>query len=399
MQDGSTVKKRQTLLLTAIAASLWFATAVGSFQSVYLQEKGFTATQLGRINALCSTVNIFAVGFWGLVSDSARSRKRVLAAVMAAGLALSAGIPALPLGKPYSFLLMLLFLACVKFFYGPMITLTENLLVRDSAERGLNYGGVRSAASTFYALGGLAATGIAAKRSTGATFWIGALTGIPAVLLILSDREPGKCREKPESREKMQWSDLKLLIQNKRYALFLLFSFLFYMAMYCRLSFMPYYMKGIGVDTGKYGLVVAYGAILEIPSFLLLKWLHRRFSYRKLVVLSAGLEVLEALLLCTVCRSLAGLLTATTFYGLGNGMFLAASLNYIYELAPKNMKASTQGFCDAAAAIAGVVGNLLGGAAMEWLGAKGFYFGIMVTYLVSIGIFLLPGRGRQRVNA
>ena len=382
-------KRTQGILLTLLAVFFWLATAIGAFQSVYLQEKGFSASQLGIINAVGSAVNILAISVWGIVSDGVGSLKKVLIVVMTMGLGLNALIPALPTSESYSFVLMIIALACVKFFNGPMYSLTENLLVRNCAEMDLNYGGIRSAASLFYALGGLVATGIVAKYSTGATFWLGGLIGIPAVIFatLVKDSTPVSNTSR---QNRVKRSDFKILWTNRKYLIFVAFSFLFYMAMYCRLSFMPYYMSEIGIGTRKYGLVLAYGAFLEIPSFLMLKWLHKYFSYRKLVIISAVLEIAEALLLSTVCNSMGMLLFSTTFYGLGNGMFLAASLNYIYELAPPQMKASTQSFCDAAAAIAGIVGNLLGGAVLDALGAKPFYFVVMLTYVASIATLVLP---------
>lgn len=60
---------RQALVLTGINSVFWFAWAFGSYQTIYLQQAGFTASQLGVLNALTSIFSIASVAFWGMVSD------------------------------------------------------------------------------------------------------------------------------------------------------------------------------------------------------------------------------------------------------------------------------------------------------------------------------------------
>ena len=262
-------RQTQTILLTSMAIFFWLATAIGAFQSVYLQEKGFTATQMGTINAISSGVNILALSFWGMVSDSIGSPKKVLIILLIAGLGLNAMIPLVPTAMRWSYAVMLVVLPLVKFFNGPMHTMGENLLVRNCAEMKLHYGGIRSIASLAYALGGIIAAALIARFSTASTFVAGGLIGIPAIGLLLFIPDTGEAKRVRQNRgEKLNLAEL---LQNRSYLVFVIFTFLFHMAAYCRLSFMPYYMGAIGLNVKRYGYVTAYAALLEIPSFLLLR--------------------------------------------------------------------------------------------------------------------------------
>ena len=60
---------RHSLILLGVTGLFWFAWAFGCYQSVYLQSVGFSASNLGVLNAASSAVTIASVSFWGMVSD------------------------------------------------------------------------------------------------------------------------------------------------------------------------------------------------------------------------------------------------------------------------------------------------------------------------------------------
>ena len=78
---------RQALVLTGINSVFWFAWAFGSYQTIYLQQAGFTASQLGVLNALTSIFSRSArlLAFWGMVSDRMGSLRKVLILVLLGG--------------------------------------------------------------------------------------------------------------------------------------------------------------------------------------------------------------------------------------------------------------------------------------------------------------------------
>ena len=54
---------RQALICTGVNSIFWFSWSFGSYQTIYLQEVGFTASQLGLLNALTSIGSIASVSF------------------------------------------------------------------------------------------------------------------------------------------------------------------------------------------------------------------------------------------------------------------------------------------------------------------------------------------------
>lgn len=387
---------RQALILTGANSLFWLAWSFSSYQTVYLQEVGFSASQLGLLNALTSGVSIASLAFWGMVSDRIRSLRKVLITVLVGGAVLFALIPAIPTGLPSSPLLLLTLIPVVYFFRGSMSPYAENLLVRNANELRLNYGLLRSVGSFLFTAGGLAITALLPLVGVPSTFWLSGVMMIPVVILTLLAREPNAQPAQSVPKEKL---DLSQLFRNKSYVAFLVFGFLFYIAANCEASFFPYFIQGVGVPTDRYVVVLSYRAFLEIPFLLLMVKLRRRFSLGRLVVAAAVLIAVECVFLGLFANSLMSILLCATFFGLGNGLFIGSSLNYLYELAPSHLKASAQAFFSAVSSVAGILGNLLGGLVFDAMGAKPFYLFVATLYFLSVGVFLLTQRQPRKKAA
>lgn len=390
---------KQALILTGVNSLFWFAWAFGSYQTVYLQQVGFSASQLGLLNALTSAVTIASLAFWGMVSDKIGSLRRVLITVLVGGSVLYALIPFIPTGLPISSLLFLTIIPVVYFFRGSMSTYAENILVRNSNELRLNYGLLRSVGSFLFTIGGLIVTFLLPFVGVASTFWFIGVLMIPVVILTVLAREPnarpaGKSNQ--DKQEKKGKLDLSELFRNKAYVSFLIFGFLFYIAINCEATFLPYFIQSVNVPTEQYMVVMSYRALLEIPFLLLMVRLRRRFPLGLLVMVSALLMALECLSLGFFANSLPTIILCSTFFGLGNGLCIGSSLNYVYELAPVHLKASAQAFFSAVSSVAGILGNLGGGVVFDAIGAKPFYLVVALLYLLSVALFLFTQRKSLR---
>lgn len=385
---------KQALNLGSLSGFFWFAWAFGCYQTVYLQSIGFSASQLGLLNSISSGVGIASVAFWGMVSDRMGSLRKVLVIVLAAG----AGLYALTPLIPPSPIFLMIFLPAVHFFRGSQSTFSENLLVRNCNELRLNYGVLRSAGSFLFTVGSLLIASFLPTVGVQNTFWLSGILMIVPVALTLCSREPA-ARPAAKKGEKAEKLDLAPLFQNKVYLMFLVFTFVFYLASSCESTFLPYFMSSAHIPAERYGVALAYRALLEIPFLLVMVRLRRRFSLRALVAAAPLLMALECLGFGLFAKSLPGMLLFCTFFGLGNGLFIGSSLNYVYELAPAHLKASAQAFYAAVSSVAGILGNLLGGIVFDGIGAKPFYLVIAAMYVFSAAIFVLSFLRRGKTSA
>ena len=387
--------RKQELLLIGFALFFWFATAIGAYQTVWLQEEGFSSAQLGIINAVASGIGILVITLTGFVSDRIGSLVKTLILCLILGFGAFALIPLLP-ARQMTFPLFVLLLSAMTLFRNPMTSLAENLLVRNCNEIPLNYGRIRSGASLAYCVGGLAATALIARMGTGSTFWVSGLLGIPAILFACFIRDPDGVRKEKNADLRQ---DAGVLLRSRMYLVLVAATFCYQVGHTCRFNFLPYYMRGIGLDPGRYGVLFAYSAVLEIPSLLVLKAARKRFSLHQLLVFSIVLQLLEVALLGSVCSTLPGLILITTLYGLGNGLHVAVVLNYVYTLSPVSLRASSQALYQAAGSIAAILGNLIGGVAFDLIGAKPFYLTIALLYILSTGLLLINRPEKQSKTA
>lgn len=379
---------RQALNLAALSGFFWFAWAFGYYQTVYLQSVGFSASQLGLLNAISSGVAIASVSFWGMVSDRIGSLRKVLIALLVGGAGLFALTPLVPTNT----VVLMTFLPAVHFFRGSQPTFSENIIVRNCNELRLNYGVVRSAGSLLFTVGSLTIAALLPTVGVKNTFWLSGVLMTIAVVLTVCAREPNA---KPLSK-KGEKLDLSPLFRNKSYIMLLVFTFVFYIAASCESTFVPYFMSDVGIPSVRYGVVLAYRALLEVPFLLVMARLRSRFSLRGLVAASPLLMAVECLGFGLFTKSLPGMLFFCTFFGLGNGLFIGSTLNYVYELAPDHLKASAQAFYAAVSSVAGILGNLLGGVVFDAIGAKPFYLAIAGAYVVSVLIFVLSFLGKKQ---
>ena len=387
---------RHSIILLGVTGLFWFAWAFGCYQSVYLQSVGFSASNLGVLNAISSAVTIASVSFWGMVSDKFGSIRKVLILVLGVGSTLYALVPLIPTGLPYSPLLFTCFIPALNFFRGSVATFDENLLVRNCNELRLNFGVLRGLGSLLFTVGSIWIAAVLPKVGVPNTFWISGLLMIPAIICVILAREPNsRPRRGKAGKSEKGGMNLGELFKNKAYVSFLFFALIFYIAASCEGNFIPYFMGEIHVSTEQYGIILALRAFMEIPFLLFMVRLRQRFPLRVLVLGAPVLMALECLGFGTFAGSLPGMLLCCTFFGLGNGLFIGSSLNYVYELAPDHLKASAQAFFASVSSVAGILGNLLGGVVFDAIGAKPFYIAVGCAYLVSSLIFLLSFRHKK----
>lgn len=395
----------EAINLSGLNGVYWFAMSFSAYQAVYLQSHGFSASLMGLLNALGSAVAIASVSFWGTVSDKIGSVKKILVMSLTLGVGLFALIPFLPAERSYSTLLFLIYIPAINFFRGSMTNLTDNILVRNCSELRLNFGVIRSVGSFLYTVGGILIAALVPYVGIPSTFWLSALCMVPAILFALFSRDPKSRAPKRNVKGKGKAEKLNFgaLFHNYSYITFLLFAFLFYTACSCEGNFVLFFVKSLGADTEKFSVFSAYRALFEIPFLIFSVKLRRKFPLKYLIMAAAVFMATECLCFSLFAHSFFSIVAFSTFFGLGNGLFLGSALHYVYDLAPDNLKASAQAFFVAMQSTAGILGNLLGGMVFDSVGAKPFYLIVFFLYVLSIlifaGSFLLEKRRGLKIPA
>ena len=95
----------------------------------------------------------------------------------------------------------------------------------------------------------------------------------------------------------------------------------------------------------------------------------------------------ESLCYCLLVNSLPTMLVFAAFYGLGNGAFLGTGTNYIYELAPVELRATAHSLFISVAQFSVILGYLRGVVMLVTIGCNAFYGVTACVFLVSVAIF------------
>jgi predicted MFS family arabinose efflux permease len=357
-----------------------------AYKNVYLQDNGFTASQIGVGNAL-GYVTIFACTFAsGLISDSLSSIKKVLLPVIVIGAGTYALTPAFSTTGRFFVPIMIIYLTLSSGFRDTAYSMVDNLLVRSSVDNQFNFGAIRGAGSVAYAVAGILCTAIIPKLGVASTFWLFGVCLIPAVLCLINIDDP---KYVSKGRHKV---NLRPLLKNKAFVLFILFTLIYYIAARPFYDMLTVYMQKLNMDTSSFGLLVSIRALCEVPSLIAMVALRKKVPLPYLVIANTILVAISGFLMGTVISSFPTLVLAQCATGVGNGLLIGSATNYINEIAPDELKATASSSITMASCFAGLVGNLGAGTMIELVGARPFYLYLGFWLIVATVLYLVSTR-------
>jgi MFS family permease len=195
------------------------------------------------------------------------------------------------------------------------------------------------------------------------------------------------------------------LFKNYYFITFMIFALFVYLPNTTSNAFMPYLMESVGGESAMYGLIAGFKALLEVPALFFMRRLRRHFSLPAMLIGAAALYSVEALLYAGA-TSMTHIVLIQIFQGLGGGLLIGSSANYLYSLSPPELSSTAQTMNGALAATAAIIGNLAGGGLIVLVGIRRFYLIVsgsllfalvffVATLFAGIRIFnkkLLPGR-------
>ena len=364
--------------LSSIEFLFWFAAATGSYLTVFLQKNGFTPTQVGFINAVNAAVAIGAAPFWGMMADKFRSIRKIFISCMCVAAVLWALVPfssKISLGPIF---LMHLIIPIGSFFRMPANSLVDAFVVQTAARENVAYGNVRLWGSISFAIMSISLSAILPWTGVEITFYMYGMAFIPLMLIMGKMKDPPGTEKKSVPFREMQFGKL---FKNYYFVTYMIFGIFMQMPMNTSMAFLPYLVDMVGGDTAQLGLVSGYKALLEIPMLLIMKPLRKRFPL-PVAIITAGLFYIIEFALYTRANSLMEILLIQTLHGLGGGLMIGSSTNYVFTLAPKGLNSTAHTLNGAMNSTAAIVGNLLGGVLIVAVGIRNFY-------LVAAGIILV----------
>ncbi len=350
------------------------------YLSLYYVDCGFSSAQIGMIFAFVALISIASQPFWGLRSDRARSRRRVIEGLALASAALSASFL---FSRQYAALLALA--GAFSFFYTSLQPLGDAAVLSALGDR--PFGPARLAGGMAYAvvslLYGMSMAKTGSSRLSVILIAAFCLLMIPAAYWI-----PDSPGAQSDGKRRMPFARL---IQNRELMRLMLFLLPMQMTMgYFYTFFSPQFLALSGANGAKLGLSYFIAAASEIPYLLLSDRLLERFGAGKLMCASGAFLTARWLILAQT-QSAAVAMLSQLLHGGGFIVMSVSMAKHIQNTVPAELKSSGQMLLAMASyGFARAVGNLLGGTLANAFGRQSVFFLSAGICALALAIFA-PG--------
>jgi MFS family permease len=132
------------------------------------------------------------------------------------------------------------------------------------------------------------------------------------------------------------------------------------------------------------GLIIGWEALLELPLLFLLGFLRRKYPLYKLLIASGILFAITAFGQ-GISHSLVALLFFGMFFGFANSLNFSSGFNFVYTVAPTELRATAHALYTIAGSLGIIVGNLFAGVLIENVGIRPAY-AIFATFTLLVSI-------------
>lgn len=362
---------------TVLALLYWLGLYFANYLTVYLQALGMSSTVVGYVSSAAAATGMIGNFVLGRLSDRYQTVKWVTIITLVLTGLLFILFPLTSNVVVFGVSLAVLWWPIACLFRSPGCTLVENWIVRSSYSEHFNYGLVRAGGSIGSFLSSVLASALVTalyawltqEGAVAATYYVGGGLLLISALYALSVPDvtyiSGKAVEKKDIR-------LSRLLTNYHFMALLFFYFALNVFINPPYVFLPYIMEESGIDTGLLGIIVGWEALLELPLLFLLVLLRKRFKLYVLLI-AGGLLFAVTSFGQSISTNLPMLLVCGVFFGFGNSLSFSCGFNYIYCIAPKEIRATAHTLYTIAGAVGITVGNLVAGILIDQMGARPFY--------------------------
>jgi len=379
-----------------------FYFASGAFFSpflvLYFSELGLDGRRIGVLRGIAPLIAVVAAPLWSALADASRRHKLVrMGAIVGSWLA----VLILSATRMYGALIAVV--AAYAIFSAPIIPLVDNAVVALLGKERSRYGQQRLWGAVGWGVAGLAA-GVLIERYGLSVVFVGylvlmACTGLMALAIPSVDRghsDAGRVLDQGTDLPSAQpnfVSDVRRLLQNRRWSIFLLVMLIGGLFHSTEMSYLMLYMDALGGSKTLMGIALMVGTVSEVPVWALSPYFLKRWRSRGLLTIALFAGAIQSLAY-SLLSSAWGALPLQLMHGLSFSAMWAAGVSYAADMAPEGTEATAQGMLGATLGLSAAIGALGGGLLY---GRQGGALVFRVTVLTSlIALILLWVGERQR---
>lgn len=361
-----------------------------SYINVYYLSIGLTGMQIGFLGTIGPLVGVFSAIIWGMLSDRI-GRPRLLFGIAALGTLAAIVI----LSRVHVFLGLIPPVILLSLFSSPMPSMMDSTTFRLLGNQPERYGRYR----IFGTLGFILTSGFSGFLLE--RLGLRALFPAYGLTIILYLAASLGLPNAPFRLHTSLFEGLGKLIRQPRWVLFAVSVFILWIGATGAISFVGILIKSLGGTERLIGLNWAVAATIELPVMWSSAFLLSRFGALRLVMV-AFIGYFLRILFYGLIPAPEWALAVNVIHAFSYVPFLIGSVAYANQLAPPDLKATSQGLLFAVMNLGNVFGALLSGWMYDHLGIGGLFRALAFIALAGFVIFSvgrLTLEKRERRNA
>lgn len=346
------------------------------FINIYYSHIGLSGLEIGLINTLSPLVGMLSAPLWGILNDRF-GKTRVLLAIAVTGSVLAGwGIAAAG-----TFMVIVPVATLFSLFYStiqPMLDSNTLLLLGNHRER---YGSIRLWGSAGYVLLTLAGGYLLERLGLQ---WLFPIFTLCMVALLISLFWFPTRRVEIGSTPRL-FETLWSLLRQPHWLVFIISTMLVWVSANGMHTFLGVYLADLGASQWLIGLTMAIGGAAEIPSMYFGSKLLKHLAPKKMIAIGMFAYMVRmfcyAIMPSPEWAPAINLLNSVTF-----GFFWIGSVAYVNELAPDEIKATSQGLLLAVLNLAALISTTFAGWLYDMTGPANLF---LILSASSLAAFLL----------
>lgn len=352
---------------------------IGPYLAVFLHQKAFSGMQIGLILGSMPIIMIVFQPVWSYLSDVLNTR-RILLLVGCLGVV----VASLGLGAASSFMLAYLWALLFSAMRAPIVPV-GNAAVLDYLEKSgspEDYSLVRLWGSLGFGISSMLLATLFLDQILIYFTWF--LAGMYLLMAGLSLLLP----ERGETFKYSKFNSLQFLKQNPSFTIYLLASVFIGSTMGIYNSYMTLFLQSLESSSWLIGVTVSLQALLEVPMMIVVPFLLKRFSMRRLIMIGAIALPIRWILYLFI-RQPGWIVPTQIFHGVAIVSFLVVGVTFIDQHITPKWRATGQGlYSTALSGIGTGVGVYLAGIVFERFGIRSIWLLTLVLGLVGLALLL-----------
>jgi PPP family 3-phenylpropionic acid transporter len=347
---------------------------IGFFLPLYLESKGLKAGQIGTILGLGALISIFSQLFWGYVSDKRKTVKRILQMILISSFLLSIGLFSVE-----TFFLIMLFYGVFMFFNSSAGSLTETLCISYAHQNNKDFGRIRVWGEVGVGISALL-LGFIVERIGVNSLWF-----VYALLLGFAISATFLLRDTKAASAPVTLSALKKMFTQPKLLWFLMLVLIIAIPHRMNDSMLAIFLNQLGASESHLGMAWLIATLSTVPALIFAGKLIKKWNELGIFVVATLFYTIRWIVY-SQAESPFVLVLAQLFHSLTFPLFLVASLQYIINIVPAELRATGQAaFSVTFGGLGGIIGSAGGGYVFELFGPYTAYVtGSVLTILGAI---------------